>query len=73
MVPGTISAVGVGGHGLLEIDAEEFVYVSQDGLLTMTNSAAVTGLVTTKGLGAGTTITESLSSMEGLVSVEKVS
>ncbi len=69
---GVPTAVGVSGHGLLEMDEGAFTYASQDQFLTISNSAAVTSLVTTKGSGAGTTITESVAAMEGLVSIEKL-
>lgn len=72
-VPAIIPAVGVDGHGLLEMDAGEFTYTSQDNYLTLTNTEAITALVTTKGTGAGTVVTEVPPVLKGLVSVEKVS
>jgi hypothetical protein len=69
-VPATLDAVGVAGHGLLEMGAGDFVYNSQDKYLNLTNSAAVTALVVTKGAGAGTIVTESQAALVGLVSVE---
>lgn len=72
IVPGAVTATGVGGHGLWEISTGEFLYTSQDGYLILTNSASITSLVTTKGAGAGTTVTESAVALQGLVSVEKL-
>jgi hypothetical protein len=60
VVPGIITLDGVRLHGLYEIEANAFDYRSQDGLFSMSNPAAISTLVTTKGLGAGTTITEVL-------------
>ena len=71
MTFGIPTAVGVGGHGLLEIAKGDFSYVSQDEFLTIINSSAVTSLVVTKGAGAGTTVTDSIADREGLVSIER--
>jgi hypothetical protein len=72
VVPGYVTMNVARNNHLAEIAAGAFDWESQDGFLTITNMTAITGVVTTKGLGAGTVITESGNAVEGLASVEKL-
>lgn len=74
LVSGSIPATVVRRHHLAEIAADEFEYISQDGMLTLRNPAAISGIVTSKGTGPGTTVTDTPASVtEGIVSIDVVS
>lgn len=75
-VLGYLTGVVVAGfHAIDDIGAEEFTYTSQDGLLTLKNKLPVTGVITTKGAGEGTTITEEPvpSDLPAIISAERFS
>ena len=72
MVPSQITAYVVRNKHLAEISAGDFSWSSQDGFLSMINVSGVTGIVTSKGGGAGTVVTQEENTDVGIIQVEKL-